>query len=61
MVRKIVKDGKVYKVTFDNEGIVDTVELDGKLLVSTNKVVKIILNNSEDILHGFAPKGFTWL
>lgn len=53
------KDRKVYTITFDKYGAVDTVECLGKLLTSRNRVVQQIVNNQERIRRGFIPTGFT--
>lgn len=52
------KNGKTYVVTFDDDGVVDTVHCDGVALAATNRVVKQILNNADMILRGFIPHGF---
>ena len=53
------KDNKVYTITFDEYGVVDTVECAGKMLLSTNRVVKQIVNNQDEIARGIIPAGFT--
>ena len=58
IVRKLQHKNKVYTITFDEDGILDTVVCDGKLLVSTNAVVKKIFNNADMILVGCVPEGF---
>lgn len=52
------KDDKIYTITFDEYNVVDTVECAGKLLLSTNRVVKQIVNNQGIIVQGFVPAGF---
>jgi len=58
MRRKLSKKNKTYIITFDEEGIVDTVECEGVLLSTKNAVVKSILVHEDDIRRGFIPKGF---
>jgi hypothetical protein len=61
MKRYLKKEGKVYIVTFDSEGVLDTVSCGGELLSLKNRVVQQVLNNANKILAGFtAPKGFEW-
>lgn len=52
------KDGKVYTITFDEYGDLDTVECGGKLLSLKNKVVKSVLVHEDEIRSGLVPKGF---
>lgn len=52
------KDNKVYTITFDEYNVVDTVECAGKLLLSTNRVVKQIITNQGIIVQGVVPAGF---
>lgn len=49
------KDGKIYVITFDKYGDLDTVE---QRLVSTNRVVKQIINHADEIRQGKIPQGF---
>lgn len=58
MIRKLRKKNKEYTITFDRRGILDTVECDGSLLVSTKPVVRQLLNNADAIRDGALPKGF---
>lgn len=59
MKRRLMFDGKVYGVTFDECGVVDTVIADGKPLSTRNRVVKKILSNADRILAGAIPAGFS--
>ena len=58
MKRKLMKKGKVYIITFDDDRVLDTVECDGEFLSTKNAVVKSILVHADDIAAGFIPKGF---
>jgi hypothetical protein len=58
MKRKLMKKGKVYVITFDDEGIIDTVECGGEFLSTKNAVVKSILVHEDAIRYGNIPKGF---
>ncbi|MBG24178.1 MAG: hypothetical protein CMF22_12085 [Idiomarinaceae bacterium] len=59
MNTRIEKGGKVYEVTFDEDGVLDTVVCDGKFLSLVNRVVRQILTNSDKIQRGQLPTGFT--
>lgn len=59
MNTRIEKGGKVYEVTFDEDGVLDTVECNGKFLSLVNRVVRQILTNSDKIQRGQLPTGFT--
>ena len=56
---RLDKNGKLYILTYDEYNVLDTIECDGKLLVSTHHVAKRIVVNSDKIIRGSIPKGFT--
>lgn len=59
--RKLIDPkGKKVVVAYDEYGIVDTIEYEGKLVASTHHAAKRVLNNADDILAGMAPKGWKW-
>ena len=59
---KLGKKGKVYVVTFDAFGVVDTIENDGVLLRSTHRDARAILAMADGIRHRvYAPAGFVFL
>lgn len=50
-----------FVITFDEYGVIDTIERDGKLIASNTSDAKAILRNSEKVYAGVvAPSGFTW-
>ena len=57
-VNTLKKNGKTYRITFDDEGVLDTVECGGKLLSTKNAACKQIANNADKILRGLIPEGF---
>jgi hypothetical protein len=65
MKRKIQKrnrSGKLeqFVVTYDEHGVVDTIERNGELLVSTHRDAQKILRNADELRSGFVPAGFEW-
>jgi hypothetical protein len=60
--RKITrtKDGARFVVTFDDYGVADTIERDGKLITSAHKDARAILNNADKLAAGYAPAGFVF-
>lgn len=58
MKAELKKNGKVYIITFDEYGDLDTVECEGNLLSTKNAVVKSVLANEKQIRAGLIPKGF---
>jgi hypothetical protein len=62
MKRTLKKDGKTYVVTFDAEHVADTIERDGKIISSADRVAQQILRHADTIARGLiAPKGFEWV
>lgn len=57
-IRTILKDGEAYRITFDGDGVLDTVESRGKFLPSTNSVVRQIIKHADEIRAGYIPDGF---
>jgi hypothetical protein len=56
--RTLRKDGKSYTVTYDEYGVVDTVDRGGVCLSTKNRVVQQILKNADLIRSGLIPPGF---
>lgn len=55
MIRKVEKGGKKYILTFDDDGILDTVALKDKpdvLLSTKNRDVQFFVNNQDSIAWG---------
>lgn len=53
-----IKDRACFVVTFDEFGEVDTITRDGKPVSAAHRDAKRILNEADDLYHGFAPAGF---
>lgn len=60
MVIKLLhkKTNKVYVLTYDSEGVLDTIQRDGEYIVSTHHVAKSLVANYEKISRGIFPNGF---
>ena len=59
---KIKVQNTAYEVLFDEDGIADTITRlkDNKLMVSTHKDCRRILNNIEKLKRGILPDGITY-
>lgn len=54
----ITKESDVFVITFDSDGVADTIKRNGVLISAAHRDARVILNNAETILGGGAPKGF---
>lgn len=52
------KNKKVYTLTYDEDRVLDTVECEGKLMMSTHHVVKVLVRNADAIFSMDVPNGF---
>lgn len=55
---KLKKARKIYEITFDEEGVLDTVVCEGVALSTKNRVVASILTHADKIRRGNIPTGF---
>lgn len=49
----------VFDITFDAQGVMDTIKRNGTTISAAHRDARVLLNNSAHILAGFAPKGFS--
>lgn len=61
-VVRVALKGTTYKVTWDYEQVLDTIERekDGKLLTVKNPDARRIINNEEKLYRGQLPEGFEY-
>lgn len=58
VVRKVIKDGKTYRLTYDEYNTLDTIELNGVSLVSTQRPCQQIIRNADKFLTHEPVSGF---
>lgn len=61
VIRQYIKDGKIFKISFDEDGIMDTCSIKNKtgdfeLLPCGNRYVDFFLNNSKKVYSGISFK-----
>lgn len=59
MLVTLYKDTFQFRILFDADGVLDTVQRDGQTLSTQNRYVKQILNHADTIRAGLVPPGFS--
>ena len=61
VVRLVSESGAICVVTYDAYNMIDTISMDGRLLRCTHPVARKLINCSDEMLRGIAPKTFRFI
>lgn len=61
LTRKFTFRNATFVMTFDEDGVADTITRNGQLISAAHKDAKAILKQASALYSGLAPAGFAWV